>query len=405
MKNQARTANRTESTLRFLCVFGSLLAGAPSAFAQTWTQTSAPTNNWAWIVSSADGSKLAATVYQACYTSTNAGNTWNSNSLPFTASIPLLAASADGSRLVLALSNSGEIDVSTNWGLSWTKSTNYIEAAWVSFVSSADGKRLVLTEGVSTVHASTNSGATWFTLTQLPNNGSDPQYAAISADGNTVVALNNRCLCSTTNFGASWATNNSPPPCRAIAASADCTKLATAPYGGNIYTSADSGMTWIEQTNSPNLLWSSIASSADGTKLAAVSGAAGGAGLIYTSSDSGFIWASNNVPEQPWRKIASSADGSQLAAVAYGYLNGVVTAGGIWAWQTTLAPQLNVSPSSANLAISWIIPSTNFVLQQSSDLTSWANVTNTPTLNLTNLQNQISLSPSNSIGFYRLTTP
>ena len=51
------------------------------------------------------------------------------------------------------------------------------------------------------------------------------------------------------------------------------------------------------------------------------------------------------------------------------------------------------------------MPSTNFVLQQSADLLSWTDVTNPPVLNLTNLQNQVTLPPSGSSGFYRLKTP
>jgi hypothetical protein len=59
------------------------------------------------------------------------------------------------------------------------------------------------------------------------------------------------------------------------------------------------------------------------------------------------------------------------------------------------------------MALAWIIPSTNFVLQQNLDLTTtnWMDVTNTPVLNLTSLQNEIALSPTNSSGFYRLRTP
>jgi hypothetical protein len=75
--------------------------------------------------------------------------------------------------------------------------------------------------------------------------------------------------------------------------------------------------------------------------------------------------------------------------------------GGIYTWQTTPAPQLNLAASSTNLFLSWIVPSTNFVLQQSPDLISWEDVTNTTTLNLTNLQNQITLLPANS-SFFRL---
>ena len=68
------------------------------------------------------------------------------------------------------------------------------------------------------------------------------------------------------------------------------------------------------------------------------------------------------------------------------------------------APQLNVAATNNNLAFSWIVPSTNFVLQQNPDLTmaNWATVTNVPVLNLSNLQQQVSLAPSNNAGFYRL---
>ena len=39
--------------------------------------------------------------------------------------------------------------------------------------------------------------------------------------------------------------------------------------------------------------------------------------------------------------------------------------------------------------LSWVVPSTKYVLQQSFDLISWTTVTNTPVLNLTNLQNEV----------------
>jgi len=47
------------------------------------------------------------------------------------------------------------------------------------------------------------------------------------------------------------------------------------------------------------------------------------------------------------------------------------------------------------------------VLQQNLDLTTanWLTVTNTPTLDFSSLQYQVTLSPSNTEGFYRLTTP
>jgi hypothetical protein len=387
---------RTELHLTFYCA---LLAVVAPVSAQTWTQTKAPTNFWNSICSSADGSTFAAVGGSGCFISTNSGGDWQSNSLPSPNSLSVIAASADGMKLAGARDNTPSvIDVSTNGGFAWASPTNYSDQVWPAIVCSKDFKIQVLTEDGPNILASTNSGATWYLLAQLPNNGSQSAFAAMSANGRClVVAVNDKCICSTTNFGGTWATNNLAEPWEGIAASADGTKVVAAPYGGNIYTSTDSGVTWVPQTNSPNLLWWSVASSADGTKLAAVSGRAGGPGRIYTSADSGASWTSNNAPDLAWTSVASSADGNMLVAA--------VSSGGIWTLQTTPTPQLNLAPVGNNIALSWIIPSTNFALQQSPDLASWAVVTNIPALNLTNLQDQISLSPSNSSGFYRLATP
>jgi len=70
---------------------------------------------------------------------------------------------------------------------------------------------------------------------------------------------------------------------QSIASSSDGSKLAAVVWDGSLYTSSDSGATWTERTTAGSRDWSSIASSSDGSKLAAaVSG-----GSIYTSSDSG----------------------------------------------------------------------------------------------------------------------
>jgi hypothetical protein len=74
----------------------------------------------------------------------------------------------------------------------------------------------------------------------------------------------------------------------------------------------------------------------------------------------------------------------------------------IWTSQAMPTPRLNIAPTNSNLKLSWIVPSTNFVLQQSLDLSSWTNVTDAPALNLTNLQDEVIQSPTNGSGFYRL---
>src|ERR1041385_3878238 len=75
-----------------------------------------------------------------------------------------------------------------------------------------------------------------------------------------------------------------------------------------------SAQTWTKTTASSNY-WSSIACSADGSKLvAATSGA--GAHSMYTSTNAGLTWTSNNFVGLSWNGVASSADGKKLAAVS-----------------------------------------------------------------------------------------
>jgi photosystem II stability/assembly factor-like uncharacterized protein len=82
-------------------------------------------------------------------------------------------------------------------------------------------------------------------------------------------------------------------------------------YGGQIYTSTDSGLTWTSRDSNRN--WEGVASSADGTKLVAVEYG----GQIYTSTDSGLTWTPRD-SNRLWDAVASSADGTKLVAVEYG---------------------------------------------------------------------------------------
>jgi hypothetical protein len=200
-----------------------------------------------------------------------------------------------------------------------------------------------------------------------------------------------------------------------ICSSADGNKLAavglstsiTIPDGQHISTyggigiSTNSGASW---TTNNNFNASSVASSADGSKLIA-----GNASGIYVSTDLGMTWIQEtNITGS----IACSADGNKLVVATQSLTTSPGGAlffipGPIYTSFSTPTPSMNITPANGNLMLSWIIPSTNFVLQQNSDLTTtnWTDVTNTPVLNLTNLQNEVILSPPGSNVFYRLKTP
>jgi hypothetical protein len=69
------------------------------------------------------------------------------------------------------------------------------------------------------------------------------------------------------------------------------------------------------------------------------------------------------------------------------------------------SPCLGIKRAGGNLAISWLVPSTRFALQQNSNLTTtnWTDVPTPPTLNFTNLHYEITVPPSPGSHFYRLT--
>jgi hypothetical protein len=225
---------------------------------------------------------------------------------------------------------------------------------------------------------------------------------AWSADGQTL-AVGANMIAVSTNAGVTWVfTDLKGFYCRSVAASADGTKLVAATGGGAIYRSADSGANWTA-LGAPYANWNSVASSADGTKLVATAYWSNG-GPIYRSTDSGATWTTNGSPSANWASVASSADGCKLVAV-----DGVVDwrspgSGGLYTWQTTPKPVLNVTPSGSDLLLSWTVPSTPFALEESADLagTNWTEVANAPVLNPTNLQHQLRLPLPAANRFYRL---
>ncbi len=118
-----------------------------------------------------------------------------------------------------------------------------------------------------------------------------------------------------------------------ITSSADGTRLAAVGDYGCIYTSTDSGANWTERTSAGSRIWLSITSSADGTKLTA----GDLFGYIYTSTDSGASWTERtSAGRNTGHSITSSADGTKLAAVdSFGYIYTSTDSGSSWTENTS----------------------------------------------------------------------
>jgi Carboxypeptidase regulatory-like domain len=266
-------------------------------FGVTWRTNSAPPNWWSAVACSADGTKMVASALgtdddpssAGIYTSTDSGATWQQRtSYPIVgteglySSAGTLASSADGTKLVLAVGGMNGIYLSSDSGATWQRPTtqNVTTNGILGVASSADGTKLV---------------ATGYTYTEV-------------------------ALFNSSDSGATWAQYNLPlgfsNVLGSVASSADGHKLVGT--GSGIYTSSDYGVTWQKQSGAPSGVprpgfWATVAASADGTRL--VVGGQLTLTAIYTSLDSGVTWVSNNVPAGPWFSVASSADGKKLAAV------------------------------------------------------------------------------------------
>jgi hypothetical protein len=298
----------------------------------TWQRTAAPasSNGWDVVVSSADGTRLAAVTGGAIYVSSDSGKTWTQSVLPLVHSAPSfifpspvngLASSADGLKLVTlgacaSCDHPDGIYHSSDAGLTW--SVAYTPGAtngWGTVVSSADGLHL----------------------------------AALGADDFT----HERVIYFSADFGATWQRSSAPSKYASLLAmsSAGSKLVATDTSPGAIYTSADYGASWTLRSGAPSQLWSALASSADGTRL--VAGALYNHGGLYVSSNSGLTWSSPNTPTVTvgtnkfglgWTGIACSADGLKLAALPTYYADSVytVTLGG-------LSATISATPSRVDL--------------------------------------------------------
>jgi photosystem II stability/assembly factor-like uncharacterized protein len=387
--NHFRRGGRSALATASRLAVASVILLAPPGRSQTWVPNSL-TGSFSWIASSADGARLLVVGASGIYTSTNYGTAWLSNSMPASRA----ASSADGSALAVS-DSSGAIYSSTDSGATWTHQSSLAYGFFhtpVSLAFSADGKKLVALLSPSPVFISTNLGLTWTTNGPVAN----WTCVACSADCNKLMATASDAVWRSADGGTNWSSflpGFSNGDWQAVAMSADGTKVAvTAQSIHAMYTSLDSGATW--SSNYVNgQYWNAIASSADGTRLAAASGLG-----ISTSTNSGVTWVHDTTPFLNWFSVAASADGNRFAAVTPRNLANAYT---------VPAPILSMTDLSDAARISWTAPSTNVVLQQRLDLVSggWTAVSSTPTLNLSNLQEELVLPTSARQSFFRLASP
>jgi photosystem II stability/assembly factor-like uncharacterized protein len=203
----------------------------------------------------------------------------------------------------------------------WTLTGSDTNLQWNAIACSADGTRLAAAVFAGGIYISTNSGNTW-APSGAPNTNTDWGRIVSSADGMKLAVTDpfSSFIYNSADGGNTWTSNFvSELPLTSLASSADGTRLIAGSGSNALFLSTNAGVTW-SQTNLPVAPFGvGVASSADGTRLAAATYEA-----IFTSSDAGVTWQMSGAPtNQYWNSIASSADGSRLAAGGYSIAFGI----------------------------------------------------------------------------------
>jgi hypothetical protein len=386
-----------------------VLICASRSIGQTWAQSNLSPKQWVAIASSAGGSNIAALAVEGLFTSTNSGQTWTTNIMP---QLPwvALASSADGRKLIAAssipnLPQYRLVLTSTNFGNSWTTSNVPSlggSQSLTSVASSTDGETLVVVGSYGRIYVSTNGNSSW----NVSTNASFGFYssAACSADGRKIAVVRQSSsggpggILISTDWGQTWNPTTAPVLYwTALAFSAEEAKLFACGWNFSpetgLYSTTNDGDSWMK-VGLPVTAARSLTVSADGHKLAISST------MIFASANGGTNWITNSIPSASagWI-VTASADGGNLFAAN-------LNSGLMYHTASVQPPLISLEYGLSACKLSWIIPSVNFLLEQSADFysASWVPLTNVPYLNLSNLHYEVTLPATGDDRFFRLRT-
>jgi uncharacterized repeat protein (TIGR02543 family) len=257
--------------------------------------------------------------------------------------------STDGTKIVGAIDGGG-IWTSSDSGATWIdRSTAAGSRKWqaVALSQSSDVIYGVVANGG--VYKSLDFGATW-SLTSAPI----CNYVGVATSGSTNVSV----ACAGAGTGRIYVNTNagigdintwpvsvgtSGLNFTDLESSSDGTKLIASVWQGGVYTANDGTFSYVNKMTTPltTYAWSAVGINSDGTKLIATSRLTGG--NVYTSTDSGATWiassgtngANRGGTSGDWISAAISSDGSTLVAATFS--SGGVTVsrddGATWAFQ------------------------------------------------------------------------
>lgn len=327
----------------------------------TWTDldgsNSPGPGRWGIVECSSDGSLVIAassvSTVPGIWLSSDSGSTWTENS-----SIPnkCISMSDDGTKIAAANGNA-YLHTSTDSGASWDSQTG--DRANKVFYS-PDGSLLFksfYTSDTDDIAYSTDDGANW---TEYNDIGWELVSAAMNSDGSNIVAASRTIgyLRTTTDTGLTWGeiSNLGIWDWCDVDISSDGQYQAaiySSDSRGRIYQSSNYGEDWAVNSALDEGVWSYIALSDDGTKIAVCND---NDGIIALSSDSGSSWDYKNVGPvtstiEEWNGISMSLDGQVILASQH-YLDTYLSTDGGNSWSTISIAEAPANPYWNTISVS-----------------------------------------------------
>ena len=234
-----------------------------------YTNTSDNVRWWIAICSNRDLTKSFA-ASDFIYSSLDSGTSWTRMTNSDNRSWSCMTLSTD-ENLLVACANPGYIYISTNLGSTWTERAAALGSKmWSGICSNSNGNILAASAQMDYIYVSSNSGVDW---TIRISSGNENWAGIMFSNNNFFAYAAWKGLFKSSDLGNTWI-NIFPQAIGKLlfdlTMSLDGTKMVACVLYNPIYTSINSGSTWVEEINLDNTTansWYNVSSSEDGTKL------------------------------------------------------------------------------------------------------------------------------------------
>lgn len=304
-------------------------------YGKTWNkQTSLGTDNWRGTDISSDGQIIVVFSISKVYVSRDGGSHWSNELSTESILMDTSATSASGQKIIILgwtpNYSSRRAQISLDYGDTWVEKTYTDGGSTLNFSAITESDEILFAVGNqgqnSKIYKSTDYGDTW-----VSQNGTSrtTQWVSIAAsnNGQNVLALQNggtADVYATTDGGSNWTQISSfgaGSNTVYFAPSLDGTKVLAAVFGGYLYTSIDSGSSWVIQNQgATGGKWMDGDIDNSGDVILYNQNTSNGNDFITYSNTSGNSWNQSTLPGSKlsghWA-VHLVADGSKWLVSAY----------------------------------------------------------------------------------------